>query len=173
LAAWGIARVRADWTDLLGIRRQSVRWLTRFGRGLSRPFRWLFRKLRHRPQVVHPFASDAAGGADAVVSLSVSYAPPPANASPEERIEWLEQRVMPLLSDVAGLKQDVADERRSRAASESNTSARIAALESTMNKKLSTFAGSGLRLQAWGVACLLVGSLCTAFPEWVAWPWRH
>jgi hypothetical protein len=171
LAAKGISDVRREWTGLPGFwgatkqkaqvvraRAASLMWAA-WNRIVK--WAWLAKPLHLRP---HERGITAVGGvamAKASVSATaeVLWGPPPVTGTIEDRLAWLEGHMVSAGERLRELdvwrQHEVADR---RAAAEEERAARAADIREDM----ADLAGGGLRLQAWGVACLLAGTVMTA-----------
>jgi hypothetical protein len=173
LAAQGISDVRREWTRRPGfwgsieqkgrtIRvRVSVRlWAARNWIAARRWLAW----LRLRPHVRMPvtMSSTLNLGFSATGELQTGWGPPPGDGTVEERLAWLENHMTDAGRQLGDLntwrKQEVRDR---QAAAEAEKAARMAE-DHQIRDSMADFAGGGLRLQAWGVVCLLAGTLITA-----------
>lgn len=93
---------------------------------------------------------------------TVSWGPPPADGTTEERLAWLEVRMTDADEQLRNLytwhwqeareRQAVADQERSERTAE----------DQRTRESIADLAGGGLRLQTWGVVCLLAGTIMTA-----------
>ncbi len=176
LAAIGISKVRREWTRRPGfwgtvrqrtqptrIRAASflwARWNLAVGKW-PRAAKWLH--LRAHGITVH---AGVAGGAAIVLTATgsgeVIWGPPPVTGTTEERLAWLENHMtnagQQLRTLNAWREQEVRDR---QAATEQESAARMAE-DQSIRERMADLAGGGLRLQAWGVACLLAGTVITA-----------
>jgi hypothetical protein len=170
LAAVGISDVRREWTQLPGIRGRvkeyRYRTVTGFWAVWNSVVTWkLFAKLlrlRPHPKVVEGTAEVRAYAGVAAVSGLAGGAKVVVGGTVEDRVAWLENR----MADVWGQfdiqrawhEQEVRDR---QAATEEERAARTAE-EQRIRDSIANLAGGGLKLQAWGVACLLTGTVITA-----------
>jgi hypothetical protein len=176
LAAKGISDVRREWTQLPGawgsVRQEALRigaraasfiWL-RWNRALER---WpvLARRLRLRVHVTHVHA------ADVVVTLDVAnirFAAPPGRVivsgglTVETRLDQLDRLMADALAQLDALTASHEREIMDRHAGADRERAERTAEARAIRDRVATLAGGGLRLQAWGVACLLAGTIMTA-----------
>jgi len=170
LAALGISEVRREWTLLPGFwgtmkqkvqvtqtRVASFLWL-RWNLAVER---WpgLAKRLHMRIHLTPKALADSGVALDKM-SVSgigtVDWGPPPAAGVPEERLAWLEARMKEAGEQLRNLytwhwqevqaRQDVAGRERNE---------READVQG-IRDSIATLAGGGLKLQTWGVACLLV-----------------
>jgi hypothetical protein len=174
LAAKGISDVRREWTGLPGfwgivkqktqpfrIRAASFMWA--YWNQVVK-WAWLAKPLHLRP---HERGITAVGGvamAKASVSATaeVIWGPPPVTGTTEDRLAWLEGHMVSAGERLRELdvwrQREVADR---QAATEEERAARVAE-DQRIREDMADLAGGGLRLQAWGVACLLAGTVMTA-----------
>jgi hypothetical protein len=174
LAAVGISDVRHEWTRLPGIRgrtaqaMQAIRarvasWAwDRWNRFAEQ--NWFARRLGLPLHIREVTGSGGMTLPKMKVSATAAtgWDVAPANATLEERVAWLEKRLQTAGTDIGTLfarhEQEVSDRqaatREERAARESG--------DQRIRERMADLAGGGLRLQAWGVACLLAGTIMTA-----------
>jgi hypothetical protein len=134
------------------------------GLELDREMDWLAMRLRLRPH--HGRTVTLSGvlpvEASVTATLQAGWGVAPADASTEERLAWLEHRMAEAgrqlgtlsarhMQEVTAMQTAAREEKTARMAEDQRTRESIANL-----------AGGGLRLQAWGVACLLAGTVMTA-----------
>jgi len=176
LAAKGISDVRREWTQLPGAwgsaRQEALRirgraasflWL-RWNRALER---WpvLARRLRLRVHVTHVHLRDVAVALDAA---NVSIGAPPGRVlvsgdlTLEARLDQLEQLMADALAQLDALTASHKREIMDRHAGADRERAERTAEARAIRDRMATLAGGGRRLQAWGVACLLAGTIMTA-----------
>ena len=175
LAATGISDVRREWTQLPGIRgrlRQAARTVKAHAAsfmwaGWNRvvQWAWLARRLHlraHGKVVYGSAALSSASTMTATATVEVGWGVPPANGATEERLAWLEDRMVRAGQQIRTLNTWHDQEVRDRqAATEDERAARMAE-DQRIRERMADLAGGGLRLQTWGVACLLAGTLITA-----------
>lgn len=159
LAAKGIADVRREWTALPGIAgkmRGHWNWLLKQISGLARilhlrPFTKKVSVTMRSAFLTHPS------------QLSPdSWGIPPSNATYDERLAWLETCMSSVGSRINTLDAWIAQEAMDRyAASYEERTAREAETVA-IRERMANLAGGGLRLQTWGVVCLLAGTVLTA-----------
>jgi hypothetical protein len=176
LAAKGISDVRREWTRRPGIQSsvaqaaKSVRdravaagrdrW-HRFVDGWPRVARWLGLHPQ-RPEV----CTNGGFGLRPVglqATAPVGTAKISEGSDLEQRFAQLEKRMAEAEADLGAFnrwRMKEVEERRAETAQE--RAERIAA-DQQANEKMADLAGGGLRLQAWAVVCLLVGTVVTAF----------
>jgi hypothetical protein len=173
LAAKGISDVRREWTRRLGFwgsTKQKARTISR--RASARLWaawnwiaqrRWLSR-LRLTPHARPPVLMSASGHitssgtAEAYAGLGEA----PAGGTVEERLAWLEKSLAEAGRQLACLNAWRVQETREReAAAEAEKVARRAE-DQAIRDRMADLAGGGLSLQAWGVVCLLAGTVITA-----------
>jgi hypothetical protein len=176
LAAKGISDVRREWTQLPGFwgsaRQKALRirdrgasflW-PRWNRALER---WpvLARRLRLRAHVTHVHAADVAVGLD-TASISVTGFAGRVGVSGdltvEARLDQLDRLMADALAQLDTLTVSHEREVRDRQAAADRERDERTAEAQAIRDRMATLAGGGLRLQAWGVACLLAGTLMTA-----------
>jgi hypothetical protein len=175
LAAQGISDVRREWTSRPGImgrakqiaqawraRTASFLW-ARWNRVVS--WGWLAKPLHLRPhgKTVYGSAALSAGSGMSVAATGqVGWGAAPADGSIEERLAWLEDRMAKAAEQISTLntrhEQEVRDIKASMAG---ERTARVADVQ-RIQGRMADLAGGGLKLQAWGVVCLLAGTLMTA-----------
>lgn len=176
LAAVGISDVRSEWTRLPGIRGRvqqaaqtiqaraiSFMW-ARWNRAVGKWPRLARRlHLRAHGTVVSAGVAMARGAALAVTATGeVTLGVPPANGTIKERLAWLEDRMVKAGEQIAILDAQHEQEVRVwQAATEGERVARMAE-DQRIRDSIANLAGGGLRLQAWGVVCLLAGTVITA-----------
>jgi len=86
----------------------------------------------------------------------------PVNGTTEERLAWLEKRMADAVGRLGTLNAWRMQEVRDRQAATDQERAERTAEDQRIRERLAGLAGGGLKLQAWGVACLLAGTLMTA-----------
>jgi hypothetical protein len=174
LAAVGISDVRSEWTELPGIRGRAVQaaravqaraasfvW-ARWNRLVER--NWLARRLG-----LHPHRKDVTGSAlitlprfSLSASGTVAWDEAPPDGTIEDRMAWLEKRMQRAGADIGTLfawhEQEIRDR---QAAAMEEQDARMAE-DQRIRERMADLAGGGLRLQTWGVVCLLAGTVMTA-----------
>jgi hypothetical protein len=176
LAARGIIDVRHQWTQRPGswgtvkqrtqparTRAASFLW-ARWNRAVGKWPRAAKRLyLRAYGATVHAGVAEALATVPTpTVSAEVSWGAPPVNGTPEERLGWLEDRLVMAggqLRDLYAWREQEARDRK--AAIEQERSARLAG-DQGIRDSIANYAGGGLRLQAVAVARLLAGTLITA-----------
>jgi hypothetical protein len=176
LAAKGIRDVRREWTRLPGItksadlkleivsdRAVSFLWLS-WNRRVQKWPR-LAERLHLRIHKTHKHSNDVV-----VLSGSASVkveAPPPrvriTGGDTDHRFAQLEKRMAELEDEVSLLDAWRTKEIEARRAETAQERAERAVEDERIRKEMADLAGGGLRLQAWGVVCLLVGTILTAF----------
>jgi hypothetical protein len=174
LAAIGISDVRREWTGLPGIRGRAaqrmraiqalfVSWAwEQWNRFAERT--WFGQWLGLRPRTGEVTASGDIPLKKMRVSATAETAwnVPPGNAALEERVAWLENRVQAVGVQIATLNASHEQEVRDRqAATEEERKARMAE-DQRIRERMADLAGGGLRLQTWGVVCLLAGTIMIA-----------
>jgi hypothetical protein len=172
LAAKGISDVRREWTMRPGIwgyvenvrgRAASMLW-ARWNRVVR--WTWLARHLHLRAhgKVVSGQAVLSGEGTMTVSATAhVSFNAAPANATTEERLAWLETRIVEAGRQLGTLNTWHEQEVRDRQAATQEERAARMAEDQRIRDRMADLAGGGLRLQAWGVVCLLLGTILTAF----------
>jgi len=175
LAARGISDVRREWTrrpGAWGTITQQVHLI----RGHSASFLWLMWNraveklpriavlLRLRVHQTHKHLGDAGASAEAA---TVSASAPPGSAemsggNVESRVARLEARMAEVSRQFAAIDARFEQEvRHWQDATQEERAARIAE-DRRIRERMADLAGGGLKLQAWGVACLLTGTVMTA-----------
>lgn len=176
LAAMGISDVRSEWTQLPGIRGR-VQQAARAFRIRAASFLWACwnrtlakwplaaRMLRLRAHGKAVSAGVATVGVKAMAATGtgkVTRGAPPADGTNEERLAWLEGHIAEMSAQIDTLharhEQEVKDRQD---ATDQEQAARMVE-DHRIRERLADLAGGGLRLQAWGVACLLAGTVMTA-----------
>jgi hypothetical protein len=175
LAAVGISDVRHEWTKLPGIRGRTAQAMRairarvaswawdRWNRFAEK--NWLARRLG---LPLHIREVTGSGGVTTKkMKMSATGTTgwgvgPQANATLEERVAWLEKRMQTAGTDIGTLfawhEQEVSDR---QAATREEQAAREAE-DQRIRERMADLAGGGLRLQTWGVVCLLAGTVITA-----------
>jgi hypothetical protein len=174
LAAKGISDVRREWTGLPGIwgtakqkahlvraRATSLMWA-----GWNRIVRWgwLAKRLnlRSHGRSVVAVSGAATATASASAAADVIWGPPTVTGTTEERLAWLEGHMVSAgarLRELDVWRQHESADRKAAAAEERLARA---AEDQRIREDMADLAGGGLRLQAWGVVCLLAGTIMTA-----------
>jgi hypothetical protein len=159
LAAKGISDVRREWTSLPGITGK-----------LRSCWNWTLKQVPLIVRVLHlrPFTKQMTVSVNIAAKVLPSrldwedWGAPPSSASQEERLAWLEKRLLSAEEKISGLDSLLYQESvLLRSASWEERVARERAIKD-VREGLADLAGGGLRLQAWGVVCLLVGTALTA-----------
>jgi hypothetical protein len=176
LAAVGISDVRSEWTRLPGIggrvqqaaqtiqaRAASFMW-AHWNRVVERWPR-LAKWLHLRTHLTHVRWGDAGVAADTLIAAA-SFPPVRVVASGdftvEQRLDQLEGRMREAQEQIRNLNAQQEQQARVwQAATEKERAARRAE-DQRIRNSIANLAGGGLKLQAWGVACLLVGTVMTA-----------
>jgi len=176
LAAVGISDVRREWTRLPGI-RGHVRQATQTIQARAASFMWagwnrvvekwprLARWLHLRIHLTHVRLGDAGVGADTLMTTT-SFPPVRVVASGdltvEQRLDQLESHMREAEKQIGTLNERQEQEARDRRAATAKERAARVAEDQRIRQRMADLAGGGLKLQAWGVACLLVGTFMTA-----------
>jgi hypothetical protein len=175
LAAVGISDVRREWTRLPGIRgrvqqaaqtiqaRTASSMWSLWNRAVGKwPRLAKLLHLRAHGTVVSAGAALAGSAAVTATATGKLTLGAPANATTKERLAWLEAHMVEVLAQIDTLYARHEREVRDRqAATEEEREARSAE-DQRIRERMADLAGGGLRLQAWGVACLLAGTVITA-----------
>jgi hypothetical protein len=174
LAAVGISDVRREWTGLPGIRGRTAQAMRairaraaswawdRWNRFAEK--NWLARRLGLPLHIREVTGSGGVTMKKMQVSATgaTGWDVAPANATLEERVAWLEKRMQTAGTDIGTLfarhEQEVSDR---QAATREERAAREAE-DQRIRERMADLAGGGLRLQTWGVVCLLAGTVMTA-----------
>jgi hypothetical protein len=172
LAAWGISDVRREWTQRPGVWRSiqtkaqpiaSVLWV-RWNRALER---WpvLAKRLHLRIHLtdkrsgsVIVFAQTASAAAVALPGRVVVSG----NLTVDERLDQLESRIKEADQQVRALRGLHEQHVREMSAVTGQEKAERSAEDQRLRDSIANLAGGGLKIQAWGVACLLAGTIMTA-----------
>jgi len=169
LAAKGISDVRREWTQLPGIggqiRQRTEGTRVRTAALVRKSWNWVVREtlldklgLRPRERSVTAIAGVAMAKASASGTAEVIWGPPPVAGTTEERLAWLENHMRDARQQLRTLHalhgQEVA-------ATEEERAVRVSEVQ-RIRESMADLAGGGLKLQAWGVVCLLAGTLMTA-----------
>jgi hypothetical protein len=172
LAAKGVSDVRREWTSQPGLLGSLAQMRPRAS---ARLWAWWNKVVERWPDLaerlrVHihqtPITDDdSVRGTEThhvTSSVRVEWNVAPSDGTPEERLAWLEARIADAGAQIATLDlwhhQEVMER---QAATEEEQAARVAE-DQRIRELMADLAGGGLRLQAWGVACLLLGTLMTA-----------
>jgi len=126
------------------------RWISQFG-------------IRPRRPAVRAVAAVAVAKATASATATVIRTPPPAESTAEKRLVWLESRMVTAYAQLDVLREAGQQEVKDRTTAVEQEQADRTADISGIRDDLANLAGGGLRLQTWGVVCLLVGTALTAF----------
>ena len=176
LAAVGISDVRREWTRRPGFwgttkqNFQAIRtqaggflWL-HWNRAMERWPR-LAKRLHLRVHLTPVHSGDAVVSAEtaiAAASFPQVRVVVSGDLTVEERLDQLESRIREAGEQIATLNARHEQEVRVwQAATEDERVARMAE-DQRIRERMADLAGGGLRLQAWGVACLLAGTVITA-----------
>jgi hypothetical protein len=172
LAAKGISDVRREWTSRPGIwgrTREVAR--PRIGLARARWYRFVGRSRLAQRLHLHLYRGKPVAGSGSVPmskmgmtgSGTVGIGSPLTGGTVEERLAWLENRITATWDQVTDLSLSRQQEIKDReAAVEAECAARVAEDE-RIRGDIANYAGGGLRLQTWGVVCLLAGTVLTAF----------
>jgi hypothetical protein len=171
LAAKGISDVRREWTSrpgmwrsIMQVRRRAVSvlwlWWDQAVMGFGRLAKWLHLRVHQT----------AVASSDVLVSAEAAEATAAAlpgrvvvtGGTVEERLDRLESRMRDAEEQFSSLDAWRHQEVRDRqAATKAEQDARMAE-DQRIRQRMADLVGGGLRLQAWGVACLLAGTIITA-----------
>jgi hypothetical protein len=176
LAAKGISDVRREWTHFAGFwgstRQKVLRIRTRAGSFLW--LRWnralerrpmLARRLHLRIHLTHVHDADVGVFGE---TGNVNVAAPPGrvilsgNLTVEARLDQLDRLMTDVLEQLDTLSAAHEQEIRDRQTAAERERAERTTEAQAIRGSVANLAGGGLRLQAWGVACLLAGTLMTA-----------
>lgn len=171
LAAVGISDVRREWTSRPGIRGTAEKIRDRvatflwvhWNRAVERSG-WFGQRLHLRTHLTRVHDGDAAvlGEAARVTSAAPPGRPDATGGTIEDRVARLEDHDKTTWEQVESLSTWQREEARNRqAATEEEQAARMAE-DRRIRERMADLAGGGLRLQAWGVAYLLAGTIMTA-----------
>jgi hypothetical protein len=176
LAAVGISDVRREWTRLPGI-RGHLQQATQNTQARAASFMWAgwnravgkwprLAKWLHLRAHTKTVSGSAQLSGTAHVSISatgkVTIGPPPADRTDKERLAWLEAHMMQVLEQIDSMNERHEREVRTiKDATDEEQAARMAE-DQRIRERMANLAGGGLKLQAWGVACLLAGTVMTA-----------
>jgi hypothetical protein len=167
-AAFGIRATRRDFSDRLGIMEQAM---SRVAGALHDAF--------GGANTDQAQARSLADGAAALDFLSgpqgVAEPEPPVDASIDYRMTWLERLTVQMHVRVEQRAVEALDQRRAQDVLNSQMQQRVANLEERSEARVTRLAVEPLRLQAIGVALLLLGTVLTGFPDWIAhllWGWQ-
>lgn len=176
LAAKGISDVRSEWTEFAGFwgsarqkvlsiraRAGSVLWL-RWNRALERwPMLAGRLRLRIHQTPVHD-ADVAVFGETATVKAAAlpGRILLSGNLTVEARLDQMERLMADALEQLDTLSAAHEQEIRNRQTAADRERAERTTEAQAIRGSVANLAGGGLRLQAWGVACLLAGTLMTA-----------
>jgi hypothetical protein len=176
LAAKGISDVRREWTSLPGISKSallkahaarngvvSFLWL-RWNRGVERWPR-LAGRLGLHVHVTYIYVQDASVALDAAAvnveahlgSVVIT------GGDAEQRLSRLETRMAELEAELSPLDTWRRKEVEARQAETTQERADRMAADERIRKEMADLVGGGLRLQTWGVVCLLIGTVLTAY----------
>ena len=176
LAAKGIRDVRREWTRLPGIMK-STRLVARTARDRVPRFLWLCwnRPLEKWPRVARwlglPLHQTHIHGKDVSVGLETARVKVEAHAGrpvitggdTEQRLTQLEQHLAELEGELDAMSIWRAKEIEARQAETAQERAERMATDQRIRSDMADLVGGGLRLQVWGVVCLLLGTILTAF----------
>ena len=172
LAAKGISDVRREWTSRPGILGSAAKtWgraSTLFWRGWNKAVeRWprLAGWLRlhiHLTLVPDGDRGQLDDSQHVSTGFRSEWYTQPSGGTPEERLAWLEARIARAGADIGTLYTWHHQEVRDRQAATEGERAAREAEDRRVRQDLADLAGGGLRLQAWGVVCLLAGTVLTA-----------
>jgi hypothetical protein len=173
MAAKGISDVRSAWTEIPGWYGVTASRLRKTRDVGARAFwsswnavamhRWLAR-LGARPHITRVVSIGAVLPVKLSVSaeMKVGWPAPPVDGTVEERLAWLEGHLLSTRQQLDALQEARRQESKDiSAAAEQERTQRIAEAQ-RIRKNIANLAGDGLRLQAWGVTCLLAGTVLTA-----------
>jgi hypothetical protein len=174
MAAKGISDVRRAWTKLpgwsgilaaqaKGRRDQGARSFWSAWNVLA-DRRWISQLgVRQRRPAVRAVGAMTLAKATVSATATVIRTPPPAESSAEERLAWLESRMVTAYAQLDVLHEAGQQESKDRTTAVEQEQADRTADTRGIRDNLANLAGGGLRLQTWGVVCLLVGTALTAF----------
>ncbi len=176
LAAKGISDVRREWTSLPGVRKSamlkvrvarnrvvSYLWLC-WNRSVGR-WPWLARRLGLRVHQTHVPLQDGGVAID-VATVNVETHPGRVvitGGDAEQRLNQLEKRTADLEAELSALNTWRKKEAEARQAETAQERAERMVADERIRKEMADLVGGGLRLQAWGVVCLLIGTVLTAY----------
>jgi len=176
LAALGISDVRREWTPerlgLIGGIANAVRGLVAASSDTATRVRaWYLRRFRGHATIMGRTAHDSAQTHESA-SVEVRYAQPPPGASDSVKVDWLMNRVNMLLDEMQKHAGQIRAERVAREAAINSTLQAVDKARREAQASVADLAGGGLRLQAWGVACLLVGITLATIPAELIHGWH-
>ena len=177
LAARGISDVRREWTPLPGIKKSTMLMIST-GRKNAVSLLWLCwnRNLERLPRLatwlglrVHMtrvHLADAGAVLGVAASLQVEAHPGRpviTGGDAEQRLSQLEKRMAELEAELSAIDAWRRKEAGARQAETAQERAERTAADERIRQEMADLVGGGLRLQAWGVVCLLIGTALTAY----------
>lgn len=175
LAAQGISDVRREWTSRPGIighgKQIAQAWRAhvasflwaRWNRIVS--WGWLAERLHLRTHLTHVRSGDVVISAEAATATAgalPSQVAMSGNPTIDERLDQLEGLMREADLQISMLRADHGQEVRARQAAAGEEEAARMVEDQRIRDDIADLAGGGLKLQAWGVVCLLAGTLMTA-----------
>ena len=167
LAAWGISDVRREWTQLPGF-WGSIEWKTRAMRAHAATTVWRTWNRFARPLHLRLYSKSANPRPLTIPGtttmrrsslLNSGWAVRPPGMDFGERLTWLENHMEDVRQDIRTFDMWHHQEVRDRQAATEKEQAAREAEDQRIRELMADLAGGGLRLQAWGVACLLAGTI--------------
>ena len=175
LAAKGISDVRREWTRLPGLTKSAM-LLARSARDSVVSFLWLCwnRRLEEWPWLARlglRLHQTYIHGQDVIVSAEAAQARAEAHlgrvvvtgGDTEQRLTQVEKRLAELEGELTALNTWRVNETAARQAETAQERAERMAEDQRIRGDMADLVGGGLRLQVWGVVCLLLGTILTAF----------
>jgi hypothetical protein len=176
LAAKGISDVRREWTRLPGLTKSAM-LLARSARDSVVSFLWLCwnRRLEEWPWLARwpglrkheTYVPRQDANVVPETVLGKVYMPPVrvdiTGGDTEQRLMQLEKRLAELEGELGALRTWRVKEIKARQAETAQERAERMAEDESIRGDMADLVGGGLRLQAWGVVCLLLGTILTAF----------
>lgn len=163
-AAVGIRNVRRGWSTNPGIVGRSREVVVVVSSSVTGWLRRTFRRSRHtKPAYLSgriASASGVSGTLGVAIGKVVDRTWPEA---PEAQMDWLRERISELASRQDGLQTGLADLSSNHHQAGEWTKEELARLQSEPKLEVSHLAVGGLKLQTFGVLCLIAGTLIGAW----------
>lgn len=158
-AAFGIHKLRKNWTNLPGLLGRSKELVTETHHAMGNFLRRVFN--RHQPTV--PAYLSATASAVVTVSGTATVTASPRPEPVNDQLEWFAGRIRDLALEVQNLQADLLNSNHRQEEADKQTRAEYVRIEQDFRSNLTNLAAGGLQIQTWGVFLLIVGTALTTW----------